>query len=87
MTAALTVTEGAAAMRPPMPRRELARRLEGTPPVGTRYAARGRRGRTYPVAAIMEAHAAWVREKAGGLPTVDPSCQNADGQTYVSGRS
>lgn len=63
-TPAMTVTEAAKAMTPPMPRRELARRLAEVPPVGSAYGRRGRRARTYPVAAILRAHADWVREMA-----------------------
>ena len=62
MTAAMTVTEGAAAMSPPMPRRELARRLQGVEPVGAVWARRGRRPATYPVDAIFKAHRQWLAE-------------------------
>jgi hypothetical protein len=67
-------------MSPPIPRRELARRLAAVPSVGTRWGLRGRRARTYPLTAIMTAHAEWVRSNVGHLPTADPSCQNAVGQ-------
>lgn len=60
----LTVTEAAAAMSPPIPRRELARRLRDVAPVGGTYGRRGRKARTYPVDAIMRAHAEWVRERS-----------------------
>ena len=50
-------------MRPPIPRRELARRLKDVAAVGAKYGRRGRRAATYPVDAIMHAHAEWVREK------------------------
>ena len=50
-------------MDPPMPRRELARRLAKVAPTGTAYGRRGRRAKTYPVAAILRAHADWVRER------------------------
>jgi hypothetical protein len=59
----LTVAEGAAAMQPPMPIRELSRRLKGVAPIGSTFGRRGRRARTYPVADIMRAHADWVRER------------------------
>lgn len=62
----LTITDGALAMTPPMPRRELARRLEGVQPVGTRYGTRGRRAAAYPVDEILKAHAAWLRERVLG---------------------
>lgn len=58
----MTLADAAVAMRPPIPRRELARRLKDVAPVGTRYGGRGRRAKLYPVAEIMRAHAAWVRE-------------------------
>lgn len=83
----MTVSEAAEAMVPPIPRRELARRLKGVPPVGTRYGALGRKPKLYPVAAIMLVHAEWVREKAGRLQVVDQSCQNADGQNCVPGQA
>jgi hypothetical protein len=59
----MTVDEGARAMTPPMPRRELARRLRDVPPVATVYGRRGRRPKAYPVAAILQAHADWLRER------------------------
>lgn len=59
----MTITDGAAAMVPPMPRRELARRLAGVRPVGKRYGTRGRRAAAYPVGEILKAHAAWLRER------------------------
>lgn len=62
MAAGLTITEGAAAMTPPMPRRELARRLKGVAPVGRSWGRRGRRPATYPVGAILRAHAEWLSE-------------------------
>ena len=77
---AWTLTEAAETLDPPMPRRELARRLKGVAPVGATYARRGRRASTYPVSAIMRAHAEWVREKGvtGRLLADDRmSCQNS----------
>lgn len=62
----MTITDGAAAMVPPMPRRELQRRLVGVEPVGKRYGTRGRRAAAYPVDAILTAHAAWMRERKVG---------------------
>lgn len=62
---ALTVSDGAAAMSPPIPRRELARRLKHVAPVGSVYGRRGRPASTYPIAEIMRAHAAWVRDLVG----------------------
>lgn len=60
----MTLADAAAAMSPPIPRRELARRLEGVATVGTQYGRRrGRRPKLYPIEAIMRAHAAWVREQ------------------------
>jgi hypothetical protein len=59
----LTLAEAAAAMSPPIPRRELARRLKGVAPIGSTYGRRGRRAATYPVDEIMKAHAGWVRER------------------------
>lgn len=61
--AGMTVTEAAAAMSPPIPRRELARRLRGVAPNGATYGRKGRRAATYPVDAILEAHARWMRER------------------------
>lgn len=58
----MTITDGAAAMHPPMPRRELARRLEGVAAIGRTYGAKGRRAAAYPVGEILKAHAAWLRE-------------------------
>jgi hypothetical protein len=69
VTAGLTITEGAAAMTPPMPRRELARRLKGVAPMGQTWGRKGRRPTTYPVDAILRAHAEWLGEchaKVGG---------------------
>ena len=60
----MTITDGAAAMVPPMPRRELARRLRGVAAIGQTYGAKGRRAAAYPVGEILKAHAAWLREKA-----------------------
>lgn len=57
----MTVGDAAQAMSPPIPRRELARRLTDVAPVGTQYRRRGRPAALYPVAAIMRAHAEWVR--------------------------
>lgn len=59
----MTVSDAAAAMRPPIPRRELARRLKSVSAVGALYGRRGRRAATYPIEAIMRAHAEWVRER------------------------
>lgn len=70
----LTITDGAKAMTPPMPRRELARRLKDAAPVGTQYGRRGARARLYAVADIMKAHAEWMRgrtavgEGSSGVP-------------------
>lgn len=61
----LTLTEAASVLDPPMPRRELARRLKSISSCGAVYGRRGRRARTYPVAEIMRAHAAWVRSRSG----------------------
>jgi hypothetical protein len=60
----MTLADAAAAMRPPIPRRELARRLSGVVAVGTQYGRRGRRPRLYSIEAIMHAHAEWVRERS-----------------------
>jgi len=62
----LTITEAAEAMRPPIPRRELARRLKNVAAVGAQYGRRGRRAALYPVEAVMLAHAEWVREQEAG---------------------
>jgi hypothetical protein len=59
---AMTIDDAAQAMTPPMPRRELARRLKHVAPVGTVYGRRGRRPKAYPVAEILRAHADWLRE-------------------------
>lgn len=64
MPQGMTVTEGAAAMSPPMPRRELARRLRGVEPVGTVWARKGRRPALYPVGEIFKAHRQWLAEQA-----------------------
>jgi hypothetical protein len=60
----MTITDAAQAMSPPIPRRELARRLRDVAAVGTEYGRRGRRAALYPVDAIMRAHAEWVRERS-----------------------
>lgn len=60
----LTISDAAEAMRPPIPRRELARRLKDVASVGTEYGRRGRRAALYPVDAIMRAHAEWVRSRS-----------------------
>lgn len=60
----MTLKDAAAAMSPPIPRRELARRLKGVAAVGTQYGNRGRRAALYPVDAIMRAHAEWVRSRS-----------------------
>jgi hypothetical protein len=62
--AGMTVTEAAAAMSPPIPRRELARRLKDVAPVGTQYGRKGRRAVLYPVDEILQAHARWVRDRS-----------------------
>jgi hypothetical protein len=80
MSSALTISEAAAVLAPRIPRRELARRMQGVPPVGARYGGPGRRASTYPLTTMMQVHAAWVREKLGHLPDVDLACQNSDGQ-------
>jgi hypothetical protein len=56
----MTISDAAQAMSPPIPRRELARRLRDVATVGTEYGRRGRRAALYPVDAIMRAHAEWV---------------------------
>lgn len=58
-----TISEAMHHLHPPMKRRELARLLNamGVPPVGTLYGRKGRRPRVYPIRAILQAHAAWVR--------------------------
>jgi hypothetical protein len=61
----MTLTEAARVMDPPIPRRELQRRLAGVQPVGKRYGYRGRTPALYPIAAIFKAHADWVRERHG----------------------
>lgn len=88
MTApAMTLADAARAMTPPIPRRELARRLAGVPPVGTVYGRRGRRAKTFPVAEIFKAHAGWLRERTGaqGLADLDPACQNSAGEHSARG--
>lgn len=60
----MTITDAAQAMDPPIPRRELARRLKGVTTVGTEYGRRGRRAALYPIDAIMRAHAEWVRSRS-----------------------
>lgn len=60
----MTISDAAGAMDPPMPRRELARRLKDVAPVGTQHGRRGARARLYPITEIMLAHAAWVRDRS-----------------------
>lgn len=61
----MTLTEAAEALDPPIPRRELARRLKDVASIGSVYGRRGRRAALYPIAAIMRAHADWVRGVGG----------------------
>jgi hypothetical protein len=61
----LTLTEAASVLDPPMPRRELARRLKHVAPRSTVYGRKGRRAAEYPVEEIFRAHAAWVSEREG----------------------
>lgn len=80
----MTVTDAAAAMSPPIPRRELARRLKDVATVGSQYGRRGRRAALYPIDAIMKAHAAWVRDVGGRssrVPEFRPEGVCPDGQT------
>jgi hypothetical protein len=72
---AMTLSDAAQALHPPMPRRELARRMESVAPAGAAYARRGRRARTYPVSELMRAHAAWVAERL--VADRDSVCQNS----------
>lgn len=58
-----TIDQAVAELVPAIPRRDLVRALVGVAPIGTVYGRRGRRPRTYPVAAIMEAHASWVNDR------------------------
>lgn len=62
---AMTISDAAAALSPPIPRRELARRVKDVAPVGTQHGGRGRRAALYPITELMRAHAAWVRDRAG----------------------
>lgn len=60
----MTVGDAARAMTPPIPPRELARRLKDVAPVGKEYGRkRGRRPNLYPIGEIFKAHAAWVKER------------------------
>ncbi len=71
----MTLGDAAVAMRPPIPRRELARRMKDVPPSGAQYGRRGRRAALYPIDAIMEAHASWVREREETRHAPpDPAC-------------
>jgi hypothetical protein len=63
VAAGMTLSDAARVMDPPIPRRELARRLKDVASVGTEYGRRGRRAALFPVDAIMRAHAQWVRER------------------------
>jgi hypothetical protein len=79
----MTLADAAEAMRPPIPRRELARRLKSVAAVGTQYARRGRPAALYPIAAIMRAHADWMRDvgaRSTRVPEFGPSspCADAD---------
>lgn len=60
----LTLAEAASVLDPPMPRRELARALREVSPCGAVYGKRGRRARTYRLADIFRAHAAWVHNRS-----------------------
>lgn len=62
----MTINDAARSLHPPIPRRELARRLKNTAPTGSVYGRRGRRAQTFPVDAILRAHAEWVRSRPGG---------------------
>lgn len=70
MPAGMTLHEAALAMTPPIPRRELARRLKGVKPVGEVWGRTGRRPRLYPVGAIFQAHAAWMAERTASATVV-----------------
>lgn len=59
----MPLREAAEAMSPPIPRRELARRLRNVAPVASVYGRRGRRAAEYPVGEILRAHAEWLRER------------------------
>ena len=61
-----TISEAVHQLEPRMPRRELARRLKDVPPSGVMHGRLGRKPKTYPIDAIMRAHAAWVREREDG---------------------
>jgi hypothetical protein len=67
MIRGMTVEEAAQAMVPPIPRRELARRLKDVPPIGAVWGRKGRRPKTYPVDAIFKAHAAWVHDRTADV--------------------
>lgn len=56
-----TIAEAVGQLDPPIPRRELARRLAGVRACGKRYGRKGRKPKVYPIAAIFQAHAEWVR--------------------------
>lgn len=62
----MTISDAVEALDPPIPRRELVRRLKAVAPVGTQWGRRGRRASLYPVDALMVAHAAWVRDAGEG---------------------
>lgn len=74
----MTLADAAAAMTPPIPRRELARRMRDVAAVGAQYGRRGRRAKLYPVAEILKAHARWVGERDQRVPEFGPSSPCAD---------
>lgn len=71
----LTLSDAAAVLQPPIPRRELARRMRDVADCGSAYGRRGRRAALYPVTALMRAHAEWVRERH--LASDRKPCQNS----------
>lgn len=67
-----TITEAVGQLDPPIPRRELARRLKDVQPTGRVYGRKGRRAAAYPIAAVFLAHAEWVRERARTVDVGNP---------------
>jgi hypothetical protein len=80
----MSISAAAGALDPPMPRRELARRLRDVASCGTQYGPRGRRAALYPVDTIMRAHAAWVRDGGGRSQRVPQFGHLHPAQTTVS---
>lgn len=58
-----TISEAVHQLHPPIKRRDLARLMAGTPPVGRRYGRLGRRPEVFSIEDLLRVHAKWVRSR------------------------